>query len=150
MYTVERRARFKDFVQKSSGGCWFWIGAKSGKYGGFYISGKMYRAHRVSWELNNGYIPNGLFVLHKCDKPKCVNPAHLWVGTQKENVQDMVRKGRSPNRKGVNGSLAKLTEKEVKKIRKDKRTQRVIAKSYHVSQTSVWMIKTRRNWNHVP
>ncbi len=75
--------------------CWIWRGAiQSRGYGSFSIDGKTYNAHRISFMLNNGYMPR-LLVLHSCDNRKCVNPAHLREGTQLENVRDMVTRGRA-------------------------------------------------------
>lgn len=76
-------------------GCWEWAAAKNGKgYGRIYAWGKQQSAHRVSYALAYGPIPLGLFVLHHCDNPGCVNPNHLFLGTQKDNIHDMLRKGR--------------------------------------------------------
>jgi len=88
--------RFWDHVDiKSQEECWEWKSSLDGKkYGQFAINQKQYRSHRISWELTCGKIPNGLCVLHKCDNSKCVNPSHLFLGTQKDNIQDMARKGR--------------------------------------------------------
>jgi hypothetical protein len=88
--------RFWPNVQKTSG-CWNWIGAEQSKgrgYGTIGKDGKTLRAHRVSWEMHNGPIPEGLIVCHKCDNPKCVRPEHLFLGTHSDNVADKVAKGR--------------------------------------------------------
>ena len=75
-------------------GCWIWTGA-AGRYGKFAITpGNACDAHRASWILHNGTIPNGMRVLHRCDVPLCVNPAHLFLGSAKENTLDMIQKGR--------------------------------------------------------
>jgi hypothetical protein len=92
--------RFWSKVDKS-GECWVWT-AKAlceNGYGRFYVGKKPLRAHRYSWELANGPITDGLFVCHRCDNPPCVNPAHLFLGTHQDNMQDMVAKGRSRDRR---------------------------------------------------
>jgi hypothetical protein len=87
--------RFFSKVRKTDT-CWIWTGRKSGKndYGGFNSGNKHYRTHRYSYELYFGPIPVGLEVLHKCDTPLCVNPEHLFLGTQKDNINDAKKKGR--------------------------------------------------------
>ena len=77
------------------GDCILWIGAKSGLYGQISVGGKLKRAHRVAWEKENGSIPEGLYVLHHCDNPPCVNVDHLFLGTQADNMRDMSEKGRN-------------------------------------------------------
>lgn len=90
--------RFWKFVSKQSSGCWEWIGCLSTKGYGKIAAGRdrygVREAHRVSWEIHNGKIPDGKWVLHRCDNPPCVNPEHLWLGTARENVRDCVSKGR--------------------------------------------------------
>lgn len=83
--------------EKSNSGCWLWIKTLSNKgYGVTTAKGKRYLAHRLSWILHNGDIPGRLCILHKCDTPACVNPDHLFLGTQSDNMRDMHRKERNP------------------------------------------------------
>lgn len=93
-----RRKTFWERVDKTSG-CWLWTGAKStnGGYGYFIYGrgGQKLRAHRVAWEMTHGPIPEGWVVMHLCDNPLCVNPDHLEVGTQADNVLDMRIKDRN-------------------------------------------------------
>lgn len=87
--------RFWSKVQKTSG-CWEWMARRDKDgYGQFRLKGKMRGAHKASWELTHGSIPDGLWVLHKCDNPSCVRPDHLFLGTAKDNTQDMVSKDRN-------------------------------------------------------
>ena len=90
--------RFWAKVDASAGptGCWLWTGARfPAGYGAIKIAGRPWGAHRVAWELVNGPIPDGLQSLHRCDNPPCVNPLHLFLGSQADNARDMVAKGRS-------------------------------------------------------
>lgn len=73
--------------------CWGWT-ASGQRYGKLRVSGVYVNAHRFSWELHNGPIPEGMFVLHHCDNPPCTNPEHLYLGTNSDNMVDMVRRGR--------------------------------------------------------
>ena len=108
--------------------CWLWTGPTSGKPGDRYgdISaggreGGHLKAHRVSWELANGPIPPGMFVCHRCDVKLCVNPAHLFIGTNSENIRDAVSKGimtrKTFSRPGGQNGRSKLSEEDVKLIR---------------------------------
>lgn len=92
--TCKQKKRFLDKVDKS-GDCWLWTGTlrKCG-YGQIGFNGKVYRAHRVSYDIHNGEIPKGLIVCHTCDNPPCVNPAHLYAGTPMDNTTDMMLRGR--------------------------------------------------------
>ena len=93
--TVEQRFN-KKYVINEDTDCWEWQNATNNiGYGMFrWTSGKMRTAHRASYEIYKGPIPEGMIVCHTCDNPKCVNPEHLWVGTRKDNYDDMVSKGR--------------------------------------------------------
>lgn len=87
-------------MKPESDGCWTWTGSTAGYgYGRVFVDGRQQSAHRVAWELTNGPIPEGLIVCHKCDNPPCVRPLHLFLGTHKDNSQDMVRKQRGPGQK---------------------------------------------------
>ena len=86
--------RFWAKVDKS-GDCWLWTASKTKEgYGYFRFDGAMRKAHRMSWLLTNGEIPEGMLVCHTCDNPSCVNPKHLWLGTNRDNMDDMNAKGR--------------------------------------------------------
>lgn len=132
--------------------CWEWIGQKDPDgYGRLHVDGSPALAHRVSYLLCYGSIPDGMDVLHKCDTPKCVNPEHLFLGTQADNVRDMHAKGRARKRgmKGAEHHQAKLTESDVRAIRRSTELGREIAARYGLSTTQVYDIRKRRSWAHV-
>lgn len=113
----------------------------------------MEKAHRVSWMLANGPIPAGMVVCHRCDNPPCVNPDHLFLGTQIDNMRDRSKKGRGNHRKGSRHGRAKLTEQDVRVIRSRYATgdwkQSDLAAEYGVSQPLIGHIVRRVTWRHI-
>lgn len=142
--------RFEKFIEMiPECGCWIWMGKcdKNG-YGMFWFNGMDYRAHRAAYELYKGCpVPEGKFALHRCDTPACVNPYHLFAGTNSDNLRDMVAKGRSI--RGTMNNHCKLTEQDVVKIRADNRSQSKIALDYGVWQTTISQIKNNKIWKHL-
>lgn len=145
--------RFWKYVNKTDG-CWFWTGfLNMNGYGRIARGGKangMEAAHRFSYRLHKGD-PGRLVVMHECDNPACVNPDHLVLGTQKENVADMIAKGRGNWRcpAGEGNPNSKLTEVIVREIRSSSEAGKDIAKRLGVSTTTVSDVRRRRLWQHV-
>ena len=133
--------------------CWLWLGTKNLPndcgmvYGNFGVRSVSYRAHRFSWMLANGQIPNGLFVMHKCDVPLCVNPHHLFTGTAGDNNRDAMRKGRIT--KGENVNTAKLTEDQVVEIYHSPGGFTELGRAYDVCATTIMKIKRGLSWKHL-
>jgi len=147
--------------QKAPNECWEWQGSlgRTG-YGKFWSGGKLRSAHRVAWEFTHGQIPDDLCVCHKCDNPRCVNSAHLFLGTLTDNNQDRDRKGRTAQGKehglhvqGQNNPRAKLTADQVQAIRTryatGTLTQASLACEYNISGSQVWRIVYRKHWTHI-
>ncbi len=128
--------------------CWLWV-ANSWVYGIFWYKGRPVGAHRFAYMAYKGKIPQGKSVLHSCDTPLCVNPSHLFLGTQKENIDDMFQKKRANKARGIRNGHAKLTEKKVRAIRNAEGLQREIAEDFDVDQSLVSLIKGRKIWIHV-
>lgn len=140
------------------GPCWLWTAGKNEQgYGIFNPDGHMVLAHRYAYEMANGLIPNGLDGCHYCDRPSCVNPLHIWPGTRRENVDDMIEKGRystHPNvLRGEDSPDAKLTDDAVRDIRfryaAGGISQRALAAEHGVSQGLIRGITQRTAWAHV-
>ena len=132
-------------------GCWEWLGAvsKNGR-GAIHWRGQMWIAYRVSYVLTHGEIPSGLLVCHSCDNPACVNPAHLWLGTNSDNLRDMREKGRSGT--GEENTQAKLKADQVLDIRKMRtlgNSAASIARKYGVSRSTVAAICAGQRWKHI-
>jgi HNH endonuclease len=144
---------------KGPNGCILWTKSLHKKgYGTIKIgngtkNGLLFKTHRISWEIFHGPIPDGLFVLHSCDVPRCVNPCHLWLGTNQDNMDDM-------NRKGRNG-LAKITVEQLIEIRRladavprgrgnKAMTLKNIGAMFGLTHSMVSMIRSRKFWSHIP
>lgn len=148
--TLEKR--FWDKVdRRGPDDCWEWQASVRGfGYGQFWLSGTHVAAHRVAYELEVGEIPAGLVVRHRCDNPKCCNPAHLELGTHKQNSADMVERGRQNSPVGERHGSCKLTEQQVLEIRASNEPQHVLAARYGVTQTRISAIRRGTNWSHLP
>jgi len=140
--------RFNMSYVKLDNGCWEWK-AKHQRYGNIRVDGKITRAHRFSYSFFKGEIPKEINVCHKCDNPYCVNPDHLFLGTQKDNHNDMVAKGRRASFVGEKNGNSKLNEKDVKEIVISNDSYRKLAKQYGVTHMTIYQIKKRRSWNEL-
>ncbi len=141
-------------------GCWGWKGSLArGNYPVMSCRPTIGpdRGHRASWVIHKGPIPDGKFVCHHCDNPICTNPDHLWIGTQKENNDDKIRKCRQANTKpphkvGIENGASKLSEVQVKEIKillEKGLTSREIGRQYDVSKTTILRIKNGTHWKHI-
>jgi hypothetical protein len=146
MMTAKQIARFWAKVNVlGPDDCWEWQAYLNGGYGTFTIENINFNAHRVSWELAYGPIPEGLLCCHRCDNRACVNPKHLFLGTYQDNMDDMAFKGRN-NRK--------LSEEQVLDIRrlyslKDHMTQRELGKLFKVTHVTILKVVNRIKWKHI-
>lgn len=158
------KERFEEkYIPEPNSGCWLWLGPTSRTnkmvYGTIGIGrGRTYKAHRISWTLHNGDIPAGIFVLHRCDNPLCVNPQHLFLGTHADNMADMAKKGRArtgPKEKKARGESiwkSKILEGDIREIFKLYRggeKSKNIAKKFGISQNQILCILRRQYWAHV-
>jgi hypothetical protein len=151
--TLENRFLTK-IAKKNKNGCMLWKAFKHpiGGHGMFAVNNKMGYAHRYSYVYHVGEIPKGLHVLHKCDVPACVNPEHLFLGTQTDNNRDMYEKGRCSSGRGERNRNAKLTKTKVKNIRakliKGIRMT-ALARQYNVHRDTISKINTNKIWKHI-
>lgn len=168
------KCRILEGCNKSENGCWLWKGAIGGKYGKTRWYSKTISAHKASFLVFKGEVLKGLHVCHHCDNPLCVNPEHLWLGTQKDNMRDSVLKGRfkgtlgikwtkswrenflknlhPANKKGEAHHLVKLSNEKVKEIRNllnKGLKQKEIASKFRVCQSTIARIKRGRLWPHL-
>lgn len=153
MATVSQRMD-KHTNKDNLDGCWIWTAhATLQGYGQIRVDGKTLKAHRVAWSLVNGQIPDSMMVLHHCDNPSCVNPAHLHLGTLADNNRERCERGRSFIPLGETNAASKLIEPQVLEIRECYAnggiTQRELAKRYGVCKSLISAIVNRRNWIHI-
>jgi hypothetical protein len=131
-----------------------WTGSTGAGYGKFGIKKRNLSAHRLSYRYFVGPIPEGLFVLHSCDTPLCVNPAHLRVGTAQDNVDDMMARGRK-GKSGVRGErchFARLTSNDVREIRRrvaSGESYLDVARAFGVTRVTTRDIHLRLTWKHL-
>lgn len=145
--------RFWAKVDKTKNGCWLWTAGCNGDgYGSYSWDGRVQGTHRIAWQIENGPIPEGLNVLHHCDTPPCVNVAHLFLGTQLDNVRDCAAKGRNYKSHGEQHHSAQLCEETIHKIRALQGVipHREIATQFGVSGSAVSHILAGHSWTHLP
>jgi len=154
----KKATKFWQRVDKSKGAaaCWPWMGTRTKKYG--YGKARdprlkfMTVAHRMAWEYENGPIPDGLFVLHHCDNPPCCNPRHHFLGNDLDNQTDKEKKGRGNHVQGERIGSAKLTESDIRSIRRlrsEGLSQRAIGEKFGVAQAHISKILLGVWWRHV-
>jgi len=134
-----------------SGDCWTWCAGKySSGYGMFNFNGKDIGAHRAAWIFTHGEIADGLFVLHKCDNPPCVNPEHLFLGTHQDNMTDKARKGRVKSTIGeYKKKLCADDVREIRRLRSQGELEPVIGAMFGITQCHVSKIALRQCWKGV-
>lgn len=153
----ERVKRFWAKTQPQGNGCIYWMGSRGGgrnNYGLTSYNGKGITTHRLSWILTHGPIPDGGWILHKCDNPPCVNPEHLYIGDNKQNVRDRIERhgppdaSRLPIRRGTQAWANKLSEDQVREIRKRwaPGMSKIFAKEYGVDPSNILLIIRGDTW----
>lgn len=149
---LDTLCRFWEKVnRKTDSECWNWIGAiGSDGYGIVGINSNVYRAHRIAYYIHFKKDPNTLLVCHKCNNPPCVNPYHLFLGTQQDNMQHAFNIGRR-NQNGSSNPMSKLTESDIHKIRELNQSisQARIAKLFNVTTGAINQILTGKTWSHI-
>lgn len=155
--TKSEEQRFhQKYIADEVSGCWIWQAARSGRgYGTMKIGGRKEAAHRISYELHKGPIPEGMLGCHKCDVRLCVNPDHIFLGTNLDNTQDMISKGRQRyvGQKGAANPKAILKDADVKQIIMliaKGLNNRAIANRFGVSHGTVSLIRLGKTWPEIP
>lgn len=139
-------ARFFSYIEKG-GDCWAWTGVLNNcGRATFWVPDRMYVASRIMYKLHHGVDPGSKKVCHTCDNPACVNPEHLWLGTQRDNVADCVTKGRQTRLAGGRNPQARLTVRQVKKIRLSTEKSGELAERFGVTPSQIWRIRSGKQW----
>lgn len=161
----QHRNKFYSRIERTPQGCWEWKGIKPGEYGRMWIASRIIHSHRVSYMMHHGEIPHGMFVCHRCDVSQCCNPAHLFLGSSKDNSRDMCSKGRNAEgaRNGVythpkliDGKIpgyVRLNDSKILNIRKayDSGGSSIseLSRENDVSTSCISEIVKRLSWRHV-
>jgi hypothetical protein len=148
---LDAESRFWTHVEKT-GNCWVWTGKIGNKGYGYYTTGQRHLlTHRYAYTITYGQIPSGKFVLHHCDNRACVRPDHLFLGTHRDNMDDMKRKGRQAH--GARTHTAILTEEQAIALLHEyaagNHNQRALAEKYGVNFRSVWNLLHGETWKHL-
>lgn len=130
-------AILENYVPEPNTGCWLWLRGISGGYPSVKIGGKSRRVSRLVYEIFKGPIPDGMCACHRCDVRLCINPDHLFLGTDKENYDDMVAKGRKPKLDYGWAKLSPIDVADIRRLRKEGHCVTAIARQYGVSHSYV-------------
>jgi hypothetical protein len=153
--TIDQILELKDiyedkYIPVTESGCWLWLlGLDSAGYGKCKIHGEMFGAHRVLWMMSNGAIPDGLFVLHKCDVTCCVNPSHLYLGTHQDNIADRERRNRGSKKDGERNPSSKLKEVDIMEILDLINAgvgHKEISVVFNVTQQTIYNVAIKKTW----
>lgn len=162
-YTLEQQIAIfwnKVTITADDNKCWLWTGAVDSKgYGNKKWDGCFEKAHRVAWMIPNYVIPDGMYICHSCDTRQCCNPKHLFLGTQKDNIHDMIKKGRQAigdkvANKGESHPNHKVTDSQVKQIRQRYAaggiSQKELAEEFGLGKSMIGYIVNYKFWKHIP
>lgn len=150
--------RFWRYVEKTEN-CWIWTGRSRNKKGYGQLGGggrgaDHILAHRLSYQMHHGPIPDGMVVMHSCDNPSCVNPDHLRTGTQSENILEAFSKGRKnakpPHVFGDSCGASRLKETEAIEVLKSNEPTKMLAAKYGVSKSAIERVRNGKTWRHLP
>lgn len=141
--------RFFNHITIAESGCWEWNKAKNKEYGRFYYNHTNMRAHRFSYLIYTGDLIPEMFVCHTCDNRRCVNPSHLFLGTNQDNMDDMIKKGRANKARGERAAKSKLKNDQVIFILQSKIKYQDLADMFGVSFWAISRIKRKESWKHI-